>query len=235
MNILLIEDDLAQLNAVAEALKTIENQPVIHAFSDFDSAADYLSNNLPDLMLSDIMLGKHQDGGFELAKLLAQKDKTIPIVFFSERQDEYDILAGHDLGAVDYLAKPISLAVLERKVSNLLKLVSANKTENTSEEPENSLIKHLTIDTKNFRVFWQGKPLNLTITEFEMLEQFATTRPGSVITYQDLQTATQGVVERNTINSHICRIRNAFKKVAPEFDKIQNVYGRGYSWQQLES
>lgn len=234
MNILLIEDDPAQLKAIAEALKTIENQPVIHAFLDFDSAANYLSNNLPDLMLSDIILGNHQDGGFELAKILAQKDKTIPIVFFSERQDEYDILAGHDLGAVDYLAKPISLAVLERKVSNLLKLVSANKTENTSEEPENSLIENLKIDAKNFRAFWQGKPLHLTITEFEMLEQFATTRPGSVITYQDLQTATQGVVERNTINSHICRIRNAFKKVEPEFDKIQNVYGRGYSWQMLE-
>jgi two-component system OmpR family response regulator len=135
-------------------------------------------------------------------------------------------MAGHDLGAVDYLPKPISLAVLQKKVGNLLRLLTGSLPAPSS----SSQIPHLDLDSHNLKATWHNQLLHLTVTEFEMIEQFAKQPIGSVVTYQQLQAATQGVVERNTINTHICRIRQAFKQITPEFDAIQNVYGRGYSW-----
>lgn len=227
--VMLVEDDLQQLELVSSALKSQENQLIIDTFSDFESAQKQLETTLPDLLISDIILGAHFDGGFELARQLQSHQQPIPIIFFSERQSEFDILAGHDLGAVDYLPKPISLSVLQKKVHNLLSLF-AGRNEPDSQTQVRSHIPQLELDSQNLKAYWHGQPLNLTVTEFEMIEQFAQTKPNAVISYQQLQAATQGVVERNTINTHVCRIRQAFKQVKPEFDAIQNVYGRGYCW-----
>lgn len=225
--IMLVEDDLHQQQSIIKALKLQNPELVIDAFSEFEQARQALIAETPDLLLSDIMLGAHQDGGFELAKIIQQgSHKPIPVLFFSERQSEFDILTGHDLGAVDYLPKPISLMVLQRKVSNLLKLISHNN----ATKPDATRIANLKIDPQNFKAYWHEKPLQLTITEFEMIAQFSITSIGQLVSYQDLQAATQGVVERNTINTHICRIRQAFKQITPDFDAIQNVYGRGYTW-----
>jgi len=223
--LMVVEDDVQQQKAIVEALST--DIIDIEVFSLREPAQQRLTQQLPDLLICDIMLGTESDGGFDLARNLQSYQRPIPIIFLSERQSEFDIMAGHDIGAVDYLPKPVSLAVLKRKVDNLLRLTQANQ----SPHPFTQFIDGLKLDKKNLKAFWLTQPLNLTVTEFEMLEQFAITPVGDVISYQQLQTATQGVVERNTINTHICRLRNAFKKITPAFDAIHNVYGRGYRWQ----
>lgn len=224
--IAVIEDDEFQLNILVEAL---EQQGFnIEAFTNREDAEEYFSNTLPNLVISDIILGSEMDGGFDLAKHLLSYNQPIPIIFLSERQSEFDIYTGHALGAIDYLPKPISLNVLIVKVKNLLRITGAPKSEN--DESDESKIPNLELALDQFRAYWFGKALDLTATEFEMLKQFATAGENSVISYDALQSSTQGVVERNTINTHICRIRNAFKKVTPEFDLIHNEYGRGYSW-----
>jgi two-component system OmpR family response regulator len=224
--IAVIEDDEFQLNSLVEAL---EQQGFnIEAFTNREDAEEYFSNTLPNLVISDIILGSEMDGGFDLAKHLLSYNQPIPIIFLSERQSEFDIYTGHALGAIDYLPKPISLNVLIVKVKNLLRITGAPKSEN--DESDESKIPNLELALDQFRAYWFGKALDLTATEFEMLKQFATAGENSVISYDALQSSTQGVVERNTINTHICRIRNAFKKVTPEFDLIHNEYGRGYSW-----
>ena len=119
--VMLVEDDLQQQQSVLAALKEQSNALIVEAFSDYDSAKKQLENQTPDLLISDIMLGSHRDGGFELARVLQKQSKPVPIIFFSERQSEYDIMAGHDLGAVDYLPMPLSLAVLQKNEGNLLR------------------------------------------------------------------------------------------------------------------
>ncbi|UQB41261.1 response regulator [Thiomicrospira microaerophila] len=223
--VMLVEDDPEQRANILEALES--KDLLIEAFGLRPQAQSRLDQQLPDLLISDIILGDEMDGGFDLARHLQTYQRPIPIIFLSERQSEFDIVAGHDLGAIDYLPKPISLAVLKRKVTNLLRLTQNAPTLNN----KTTFIENLMLDPQTFKASWHQKPLNLTVTEFEMLEQFATHSIGSVISYQDLQAATQGVVERNTINTHICRLRQAFKKITPDFDLIHNVYGRGYSWQ----
>lgn len=222
--ILLVEDDLHQLNLIQEALTQLNPARQIHSFATLDQAKNYLVKNTPDLVLSDIILGKNKNGGFELAKFLQEKPTPTPLIFFSERQTEFDILTGHNLGAVDYLAKPINLQVLQKKIDNLLHLTkkSSNKT--------TTYLADLELDLDNFAASWQGQKLQLTLTELEMLQQFAQAEVGSLVSYEHLEKATQGVVERSTINTHICHLRNAFKKIDPEFDSLHNVYGKGYAW-----
>ncbi len=226
--IAIIEDDPIQRETLVTALE--QQGFSIVSFADRRSAESYFDETLPDLVISDIILGQEMDGGFDLAKHLLSYNKPIPIIFLSERQSEFDIYTGHALGAIDYLPKPISLNVLIVKVKNLLRITTPSKEANSA-NGEKSIIPDLEIVPNQFKAYWHNKPLDLTATEFEMLKQFATSGEGGVVTYDTLQSSTQGVVERNTINTHICRIRNAFKKITPDFNLIHNEYGRGYSWQ----
>ncbi|WP_373017228.1 response regulator transcription factor [Thiomicrorhabdus sp.] len=226
--IAIIEDDSIQRETLVTALE--QQGFSVVSFADRPSAEAYFEQTLPDLVISDIILGREMDGGFDLAKHLLSYNQPIPIIFLSERQSEFDIYTGHALGAIDYLPKPISLNVLIVKVKNLLRITTPSK-EASANNTEKSLIPNLEIVPNQYKAYWHNKPLDLTATEFEMLKQFATSGEGGVVTYDSLQSSTQGVVERNTINTHICRIRNAFKKITPEFNLIHNEYGRGYSWQ----
>lgn len=223
--IAVIEDDPIQL----ESLVTVLEQQgfSVEAFDNRQSAEDSFAKSLPNLVISDIILGAEVDGGFDLAKHLLGYKQAIPIIFLSERQSEFDIYTGHALGAIDYLPKPISINMLIVKVKNLLRITGSNATQ---DEEESSKIQHLELALDQYKAYWHEQPLDLTATEFEMLKQFAIAGENSVISYQALQASTQGVVERNTINTHICRIRNAFKKITPDFNLIHNEYGRGYSW-----
>lgn len=226
--ITVIEDDEIQLNSLVEALQ--QQGFSVEPFTNREDAEKAFAKSLPNLVISDIILGSEVDGGFDLAKHLLSYNQPIPIIFLSERQSEFDIYTGHALGAIDYLPKPISLNVLIVKVKNLLRITGAPKAAGVTDEQ--SKIPHLELAPDQFKAYWHEKPLDLTATEFEMLKQFATAGESSVISYDALQSSTQGVVERNTINTHICRIRNAFKKITPDFNLIHNEYGRGYSWQE---
>lgn len=225
--ITIVEDDPLQLENLGTALS--EQGFKIKTFSDRVSAESSFEESLPDLVISDIILGNEIDGGFELAKHLLSFETAIPVIFLSERQSEFDIYTGHALGAIDYLPKPISLGVLTAKVKNLLRITGSIQT---NDEGDKSLIDGLVLANNEFKAYWHSQVLDLTATEFEMLKQFALTGEKGVVTYDKLQESTQGVVERNTINTHICRIRNAFKKVDNDFNLIHNEYGRGYSWRQ---
>lgn len=233
--VLMVEDDLAQLENLRAALSQ-QSDLVLEAYQTKTDVQQRFKQQLPDLFIADIILGSDKDAGFDLARELQSYQRPIPIIFLSERQSEFDIMLGHDLGAVDYLPKPVSLAVLQRKVTNILRLTKG-LNQPASQAPSDqttSQLSGLVIDKPNLKAYWQNQLLALTITELEMLEQFAQQPVGSVISYQQLQAATQGVVERNTINTHICRIRQAFKQHSPHFDQIHNVYGRGYSWRDAD-
>lgn len=225
--IAVIEDDPIQRESLVTALE--QQGFVVDSFSNRQSAEDSFAASLPHLVISDIILGSEVDGGFDLAKHLLSYNQPIPIIFLSERQSEFDIYTGHALGAIDYLPKPISLNVLIVKVKNLLRITGSLQNTHSNEV---SKIPYLELAEDQFKAYWHEKPLDLTATEFEMLKQFALAGAGAVVSYDALQSSTQGVVERNTINTHICRIRNAFKKITPDFNFIHNEYGRGYSWQE---
>ena len=87
----------------------------------------------------------------------------------------------------------------------------------------------LQISPKSMQVWWKRIPVELTPTEFEIL--YALVKSSNPVPYDDLNKVTrQGVVENNTINTHILHLRKKFRKVDPDFDCIKAKYGLGYQW-----
>ena len=134
------------------------------------------------------------------------------------------------IGAWDYQPKPISLDYLAERVTSLLRLVELNTRSDQPVDVEERTIAALAINSSSMRASWQGSPLQLTMTEFRMLERL-TARPGNAISYDQLMNATmQSFVTHNTINTHMRNIRKKMEEIDPQFDRIQNEYGFGYRW-----
>ena len=223
--IAIVEDDENQRQHYAEALRNCGYQVV--EYSERATAIEDFEQALPDLAILDIMLGEDVGGGFELCRFLKEKDSQFPIIFLTSRGDELDKIYGLQLGAWDYQTKPVSLEFLITRIKSLFQI-----KDNTSAGKQTDSTKHIgdiSIDDASMSVQWKKSPINLTPTEFDILCAILETPEG--VSIEDLVSATrQGVVEDNTINTHILHIRKKFKKVDAGFACIKTRYGFGYGW-----
>jgi two-component system, OmpR family, response regulator len=223
--IAIIEDDPAIRSNYADALRR-------HGFEvvDFASRAEALAafaGRLPDLALVDIGLGSDVDGGFALCRELRARSATLPIIFLTARDSDFDVVAGLRLGADDYLTKDVSLPHLLARVSALFR--RADLATETKEEEERLERGPLILDLKRFSVTWRGIPVALTLTEFWMVHALAKF-PEHVKNRDQLMREANLVVDDGTITSHIKRIRRKFSAADPNFDAIDTAYGMGYRW-----
>ncbi len=183
--------------------------------------------NLPDLVILDIGLGDEIDGGFALCRELRARSATLPIIFLTARDSDFDSVAGLRLGADDYLTKEISLPHLAARIAALFRRVDA--LSQTETEPQQLVCDALRLDTQRLTAHWNDLPVALTVTEFWMLHALAR-RPGHVRSRGQLMEEAQIYVDEASISSHIKRIRRKFIEQDPDFDHIESVYGAGYRW-----
>ncbi len=199
----------------------------VAAYATRAEAMAAFRTRLPDLALIDIGLGDDVDGGFALCRELRALSPSLPILFLSARDSDFDIVAGLRLGADDYLTKDVSLPHLSARIAALFRrsdLASAPAS------TEDVLARGpLTIDLKRLAVQWNGRRVELTLTEFWMVHALAR-HPGHVKDRESLMRDARIVVDDATITSHVKRIRRKFAAVDPAFDRIETVYGMGYRW-----
>ncbi|WP_435234278.1 proteobacterial dedicated sortase system response regulator [Psychromonas sp. PT13] len=195
-----------------------ENRPdALHAFE----------TRLPDLAIIDIGLGDEYDGGFMLCQALRSLSATVPIIFLTARDNDFDSISGLRLGADDYLTKDIGMEHLMVRISALFRRIDVmQKPQHQSAIIQRGL---LTIDCDRMQISWHGKSLDFTITEFWIVHALAN-RAGIVRDRQQLMQDANMFVDNNTITSHIKRIRKKFIKLDPHFTAINSVYGMGYRW-----
>ena len=223
--IAIVEDDADQRQHYAEALRNSGYE--VTEYSERQSAINAFEQALPDLAMLDIMLGSDVGGGFEICRYLKDKDSQFPIIFLTSRGDELDKIYGLQLGAWDYQTKPVSLEFLITRIQSLFHI--KNNTEASTNTDTAMTIGDLCLDKMSMVVEWKNTPVHLTPTEFDILHAILLTPDG--VSIEDLVSATrQGLVEDNTINTHILHIRKKFKKVSPEFSCIKTRYGFGYGW-----
>ena len=223
-----VEDDADQRENYADVL-TAQGYEV-HDLGSKAEAQERFREILPDLAILDIMLGEDMDGGFELCMELRNLSPNMQVIFLTARDSDADRISSQRMTAWDYITKPVSLEFLVARVHALLRIAEQLK----QPESQESLISvnEMEIDEKSMSVKWRGELINLTLTEFWIVESLAR-RPGHVKTYDTLNDVTrQGLVERNTINGYIRRIRNKFRETDRSFDRIQTVHGTGYKWAQ---
>ena len=202
-----------------------------YAVADYDNRADALAafrTRLPDLALIDIGLADDVDGGFALCRDLRALSPSVPILFLTARDSDFDIVAGLRIGADDYLTKDVSLPHLLARVAALLRrgdLVGARSAAG------DEVIRRgkLTLDEKRLLATWDDRRVDLTLTEFWMVHALARF-PGHVKDRDSLMKDARIVVDDSTITSHVKRIRRKFQAVDPAFDRIETVYGMGYRW-----
>lgn len=139
----------------------------------------------PDLILLDVML-PYMDG-FEVCKTLRSEGDNVPIIMITAREDETDKVFGLELGADDYITKPFSVReLLARVKTNIRRMMTADSP--PSEEKTNTFrFKDIIIDLDKHSVFKEGKALDLTQREYELLK-FLAACPGKVISRQELMT-----------------------------------------------
>lgn len=209
----------------------------VQCYASVVGASQGFEQQLPDLAILDIGLEDDIDGGFELCRQLRLRSQTLPIIFFTARDNDIDTISALRLGADDYLTKDISLAHLSARISALFRRVEAlsrvphieleQTAKSANDKPNQST--GVRIDLERLEAYWQGEKIDLTITELWILNALVS-HPGHVKSREQLMQAANTLVDDNTITAQIKRIRLKFRQIDPEFQCIESVYGAGYRW-----
>lgn len=186
------------------------------------SAEEALRKNLPsyDLFILDVMMGHLS--GFRLAeKIRKELELSTPIIFLTARDTENDRITGFNLGADDYLAKPFSVRELTARVKAILRRSAPVRV--TMKTVAGSFI----VDTENNLIHAEGKLLELTRKEYEILSLLILNE-GKIFPRQEILARVWGddvIVTDRTVDVTIARIR---KKLGDSGVMIRNKSGYGY-------
>lgn len=223
--ILIVEDEESLASLVAEALRRQGYEcSVVH---DGDSALEVAAEVLPDLIVLDIMLPRLD--GFEVTRRLKEDRETrgIPIIMLTARRDEDDVVAGFEMGASDYLRKPFSIAELSARVKAQLR-----HGENGFAAPgadENIFVGDVEIDMKREEAYRNGEPLELSVTEYRLLEALALAK-GYTVSRDELLRRVWGMSagDTRTLDVHVFRLRRKIEDDPENPKLLHTVRGRGY-------
>ncbi len=223
-----VEDEDTIREAIGVSLRREGHRVELHhdgasAWRSFDAA-------LPDLVVLDI--GLPLMDGLEVCRRIRTRTETLPIIFVTSREEEFDRVLGLEIGADDYLCKPFSMRELMARVKVLLRRASV-RTRDAAAGPDDLVtVGPLTLDGLRLSAAWHGAPVDLTVTEFLLLQTLAR-RPGIVRTREQLMDAAypdRVSVSDRTIDSHVKRIRRKLTALDPAFEAIEAVYGAGYRY-----
>src|SRR5438132_6344425 len=158
--IAIVEDDAAIRANYADALR--KHGYEVSAFGARGEAMAAFRSRFPDLAVIDIGLGEEPDGGFTLCRELRALAPSLPILFLTARDSDFDAVSGLRLGADDYLTKDVSLPHLLARISALFRRIDALREPKAAEEVlERGALK---VDAKRFSAAWEGRPGGVTLT-----------------------------------------------------------------------
>jgi len=220
MKAIIIEDerDLAELvafNLEKEGWKTA-------IALDGRSGLELVASELPDLVILDLMLPEM--GGIEVCRALRRHERTsaIPIIMVTAKGEEIDRVVGFEVGADDYLVKPFSTRELLLRIKAILR-----RSSQPVQEEKLICRGELTIDPDRHKVTVGSREINLTSTEFKLLQTLAE-RTGRMQGREQLLRDVWGYsssADTRTVDTHITRLRN---KLGDAGEMIRTVRGFGY-------
>jgi two-component system alkaline phosphatase synthesis response regulator PhoP len=220
---ILIVDDEPDIRELIEYNLKKEGYQVFTASNGQEGVAE-AKRVLPDLIILDIMMPKMD--GIEACRILrAMNDfKNTFMVFLTARSEEYSEIAGFNVGADDYIAKPIKPRALTSRINAILR-----RNAQSDVEIENKLeIGDLVIDREAFLVYQRGEKVVLAKKEFELLYLLAS-KPGKVFTREVILKniwEDSVVVTNRTIDVHIRKLR---EKLGDKY--VSTVKGVGYKFE----
>ena len=223
MRILLAEDDALLARGMATGLEQFGHEVVVSARGD--DASERLSMENFDLLVLDI--GLPGIGGFEVLRGLRAFNRTLPVILLTARDAVEDRIRGLDLGADDYLIKPVALGELAARIRAQARRLQLEGASRLVHGP-------LILDCEARRGWLAGDPFELTVREWRVLEYLMRRTERVVPKHQLLEAVarSEDEVGYNAVEVYVSRLR---AKLEPVGIRIRTVRGFGYMLEEFRA
>ncbi len=228
MLILVAEDDEDYAEIIAETMRRDSHEVVIAG--SVDGALRFAKQGKPDLAVLDIML---PDGsGLDVGRTSRDDRPDLPIIFLSSLDRPSDVIAGFSAGADDYVTKPFHPSEFLARVRAVERRYCNPRAEEPKHSPSKIRARGLEFDEENQSAYLNGKNLNCTRLEFEILREMATV-PGQVLSHAFLNDriwSYPNMRDGTLLKGHISSIRRKLRKAGGDEEMIRTVHGVGYAF-----
>ncbi len=221
MERIIVADDEQKIRKLVGDFLKKSGYDVIEA-EDGDEAYNLFCENKNDinLLILDIMMPGLN--GWEVCRKI-REISDVPVIMLTARSEEFDILTGYENGADDYVTKPFSPGVLVKRVEALLRRANGAAAPQSEKE-----ISQLVLNDEAHEVRLEGKEIDLTLKEYNILKKFIES-PGRVFSREQLLDSIWGFDfsgDIRTVDSHVARLRTKLGEWGNKH--LKTVYGIGY-------
>jgi two-component system response regulator MprA len=218
--VLVIDDDEKIISLIRRSLAFAGYQ--VRTASDGQSGLDHLMNEMPDLIILDVMMPKLD--GWEVVRRIREAGITVPVLMLTAKDDVSDRVRGLDLGADDYLIKPFALDELLARVRALLR-----RKQDVTDTSRKLSFQDLVLDLDAMEAYRAGRRIELTAKEFELLHLFME-NPRRVLSRDQIMEKIWGYDysgESNVLEVYVAMLRQKTEEHGGS-RLIQTVRGLGY-------
>ena len=221
ITVLLVEDEQTLAMIIKDTLE--ENDFIIHTANDGEEGLSLFFELHPDVLVADVMMPKMD--GWEVLKTIRKYSK-VPVIMLTARSEERDELQGFSLGVDEYISKPFSPKILVARVEALLRRTNAVSADIMN-------IGGICIDKAAHRVTIDGKEIELSFKEFELLTYFAENQ-GIALSREKILNNVWNYDyfgDARTIDTHVKKLRS---KMGEKGEYIKTIWGMGYKFEVCE-
>ncbi len=221
--ILLVEDEEAMLKGLRDAFE--HHGFTVKAAKDGETGLQIAEKERPDIIILDVMLPGMD--GFDVCRTLRKRGVTIPILMLTARAEEVDKVVGLEIGADDYITKPFSTRELLARVKAHLR-----RTTEKAQVLDRYEFGDVEVDFARFKVFKNKKQIDLTSTEFSLLQLLIKHR-NEVVPRERILNEVWGYEtypNSRTVDNHILNLRQKLEDSPHKPDYILTIHGFGYKF-----
>ena len=221
--VLVVDDEKLIVKGIRFSLEQ-DGMEVTCAY-DGEEALTFAREQQFDIILLDIMLPKLS--GFEVCQQI-REFSNVPIIMLTAKGDDMDKILGLEYGADDYITKPFNILEVKARIKAIIRRTA--KQEKKADTAGRIQAGDMTIEHDNRRVYIEGREINLTAKEFDVLELLAT-HPNQVYSREKLLTMVWGADypgDARTVDVHIRRLREKVETNSSEPKYVHTKWGVGY-------
>lgn len=217
---ILVVDDESRMRKLVHDFLAKQGYVVLEAENGEEAVDIFFSDKNIDLIILDVMMPKMD--GWQVCKEIRQYS-TVPIIMLTAKSDERDELMGFELGVDEYISKPFSPKILVARAEAILRRSNAVQEEAVE-------IGGIVMDKSAHSVKIDGKPIDLSVKEFELLEYFLTNKGVALSREKILNNVWNYDYfgDARTIDTHVKKLRS---KMGEKGDYIKTIWGMGYKFE----
>ena len=222
-----IEDDLPTSNQLKAWILSARPEIAVDQWFTRDDAEAAIAREAYDLVVLDIELGRERHAGVAIINAINKSRQGTPVLVVSAMPATIYRSIMKALDAWDYLQK----TTFEESdfIDTFLEILRASRDRDAS-KPVDSVGDELSLDPlRQSTPLWRGQRVNLPLTAQRILATLYQQR-GQVVSYDDLFQVVKSGRNRDNIRKHISAIREAFRELDEDFDRIENIPMRGFRW-----